>query len=95
MSLENSNIVSGVIGLYTCSCHLFKSYDEAKYYKNQKLVVGDPVKNRCTGRSGIVFSFCEQRGYLIVKYGVNPCDQHLEHKQELLKIEAQQKLDFN
>ena len=92
---EFINIESnGVIGLYTCSCHLFKSYDDAKKAKNQKLPIGTRVKNRCTGTIGIVNELCKQKGYVIVKYGELPKDNHLEHVQELIKIENSDQLEL-
>ncbi|QKX07773.1 hypothetical protein HN014_22500 (plasmid) [Aquimarina sp. TRL1] len=90
MSIKNS----GVIGLYTCSCHLFKNYDEAKKAKNQKLPIGTGVKNRCTGIIGIINEFCKQKGYVIVKYGKLPKDHHLEHVQELIKLENSDQLEL-
>ncbi|SFS30589.1 hypothetical protein [Lutibacter maritimus] len=78
--------MKGIIGLYTCSCHLFSSYEAAETAKKQKLAIGTPVKNRCTKTIGKVIELCEQKGYVIVKYGPLPKDNHLEHVQELIKI---------
>ena len=77
-----------VIGLHTCSCHLFKDYEEAKKYKNQKLPIGTTVKNRCCGKEGVVIELCEQKGYVLVKYGSQQKDIHLEHVQELVKTQS-------
>ncbi len=74
-----------VIGLYTCSCHLFDSYEAADAARKQKLPIGTPVKNRCTGTVGVVNELCSQKGWVIVKYGPLPKDNHLEHVQKLIK----------
>lgn len=74
-----------VKGLWSCSCHLFGSFDEAKKAARQKFAIGDKVKNRCTKRTGVVHEIGESH-YLIVKYGSRACDLHLEHAQELIKM---------
>lgn len=76
--------LSNVIGLYTCSCHLFESYEDAIFHQKKKLPVGTKVKNRCTGNKGVVYSLCDAKGYVIVKYGPLPKNRHLQHVQELL-----------
>ena len=77
--------MGNVIGLYTCSCHLFESYEQADAAAKQKLEVGEKVKERCSGEEGEV-SEVNKGGYVIVKYGERPCDHKLEHAQELIKI---------
>ena len=71
------------IGLYTCDCHLFENYEEARKAKNQKLSLNTEVKHRCSGEIGTIDEICGQ-GYVIVKYGLLPKDKHLEHVQELI-----------
>ncbi|MCR9064499.1 MAG: hypothetical protein NXI00_11070 [Cytophagales bacterium] len=75
---------SKVIGIYGCSCHPFKSYEEAIKFANQKLRVGEIVKNRCSSKIGTVFSH-ESGNYVTVKYGELKSDIHLEHSQNLIK----------
>lgn len=82
----------GVIGLYTCSCHLFNNYEDSKKAKNQKLPINTNVKNRCSGKIGYVIELCKQKGYVIVKYGKYPKDNHLEHVQELLELKNNNQL---
>lgn len=81
------NNTPGVIGLYTCSCHLFIDYDEAKKAKNQKLPIGSRVKHRCTQQIGVINELTNAKGYVIVKYGDLQKDNHLEHVQELIKLD--------
>ncbi|WP_064967629.1 hypothetical protein [Tenacibaculum ovolyticum] len=86
------NNTPGVIGLYTCSCHLFKDYESAKKAKNQKLSIGSRVKHRCTQKVGFVNELTDTKGYVIVKYGDFPKDNHLDHVQELIKLENKEQL---
>lgn len=74
-----------VIGLYTCSCHLFPSYEEADKARKQKLSIGTTVKHRCTQDTGTVHEI-QGEGYVTVKYGNLPKDIHLEHVQELIPL---------
>ncbi len=73
-----------VSGLWGCDCHPFKDYQESQKAKNKKLPIGTKVKNRCTQQKGSVCEICEQKGYVIVKYGQLPKHHHLEHKQNLI-----------
>ena len=75
----------GVIGLYTCSCHLFPTYEDAKKAQLQKFVLGEKVKHRCSGDLGVVKEVCKEKGYIIVSYGSLPKDNHLNHVQQLIK----------
>ena len=34
------------IGLYGCYCHPFKSWEDLKYYENQKIEIGAKYKER-------------------------------------------------
>ena len=74
-------------GWWTCDCHPFKSFDEAKKASIQKFTVGDEVQNRCDKKLGIVHEINE-RNYVIVKYGPRAYDLHLEHCQELIKLKT-------
>jgi heat shock protein HspQ len=51
---------------------------------NQKFKVGDKVKNRHTGSEGDIFEIHPEKGFVTVKYGELPCDQHLEHVATLI-----------
>jgi cobyrinic acid a,c-diamide synthase len=86
MKKSKFRLMKGIIGLHTCSCHLFDSYEAANAAIKQKLPIGTPVKKRCGGASGIVHSISDQKGYVIVMYGPLPKDKHLEHVQRLIKI---------
>ena len=74
-----------IVGLYTCSCHPFGSYDEAQVAQRQKLPVGLKVKNRCSGRIGIIYEIID-KGYVTVRYGPLPKNIELEHVQNLLNL---------
>lgn len=68
-----------ITGYYGCSCHPFQTWEECKAAHDQKLGVGVPVRNRCTGGEGVVDEATDNRGFCIVKYGPLPRDLHLEH----------------
>lgn len=73
-----------IIGLYGCYCHPFDSYEQADAMFNQKLKVGQVVKQRHTGRVGEIYGIHERQFYS-VKYGPQPKDLELEHAQCLIK----------
>jgi hypothetical protein len=79
------------IGLHGCSCHPFENWEECKRMHNQVFQLGDKVKQRHTGMTGIIFRIytaqCE-KGYVVVKYndGKFPSDQTLEHVANLILI---------
>ena len=73
-------------GIYGCYCHPFVSWDECEKAHKQKLNVGDIVKNRCNDKTGTVISILEMRGFVVVKFGINRCDEHLRHVAELIKL---------
>ncbi len=76
-------------GYYGCYCHPFESWEECEKFHKQKISNGTKVKNRHSGKIGIVIRQETQRGFVIVKYGPNPCDEHLEHVSELIKHQEQ------
>jgi len=82
MSDENKNYITGYYG---CNCHPFSSWKECRKFHNQKLKIGEKVKNRHTGKIGNVCAIhkTDPKGFVIVKYGKHPCDQHLNHVAEL------------
>ena len=86
---EEEQLKNGkVIGLYSCSCHLFESYDAAKIARTQKLNIGQPVTHRCSGKVGSIYAI-ESGGYVTVKYGPLASDIQLEHVQNLIKKEVE------
>ena len=75
-----------IIGLYGCYCHSFNTWEECNIAHNQILTIGQPILNRHTGLTGEVATICKKKGFVIVKYGENPCDMHLEHVASLIKL---------
>lgn len=43
-----------VTGLYGCTCHPFKDWDEHDSFNKQKIIIGAKYQHRCTGKIGIV-----------------------------------------
>jgi len=76
--------MKNIIGYYTCSCHPFTSREECDTEYKKILRPGQNVKNRCSGIEGVVYSIDAQKGFVVVKYGNNESDKHLEHVQGLI-----------
>lgn len=72
-----------ITGYNGCSCHPFSSWDECNKAHKQKLEIGTPVRNRHTGKKGYVHEIGDDYFY-IVKYGILPRDNHLEHSAQLI-----------
>ena len=72
-------------GWWICNCHPFDTFEDARKAARQKFEIGEKVKDRCTGKIGILHSIGENK-YFTVKFGRYPKDIHLKHSQELLKI---------
>lgn len=75
-----------ITGLNGCSCHPFPNWKECEKAHKQKFKVGDPVKNRCTGKQGIVNKIDSLPGYISVKYGKFNRDIHGEHVAQLIRL---------
>jgi heat shock protein HspQ len=73
-----------ITGLYGCICHPFASWEECKAMHNQKLAIGQKVKNRHTCLEGEVFEIHPEKGFVTVKYGELQSNQHLEHVATLI-----------
>jgi hypothetical protein len=73
-----------ITGLYGCSCHPFTSWEKCVKAHKQKFKIDDPVTDRCTGRSGVIFKVHDS-GFVTVKYGKNERDKELEHVARLIK----------
>ena len=84
----------GYIGLYGCRGHPFTSWKECKFYHNQKLTIGQLVKNRCLNTNGFVHSIEKAKGFVTVRYGNRPCDIHLEHVAELEVLQTGEQLQL-
>lgn len=76
--------MSNITGFYGCSCHPFDSWEACDKAHNQKFIVGELVKNRCTGEVGDIYQICEEKGFYIVKYGELERDKRLQHAAELM-----------
>lgn len=70
-------------GLYSCSCHLFETYDDLRNANLQKFVPGQKVRNRCSGKEGIIY---EVKGKFVYCNHDSPL-WGLHHKEELILIE--------
>lgn len=75
-----------IIGLHGCYCHPYESWEECEAAHKQKLPVGTPVKNRHSGLAGTVHTQEDSQGFNTVRYGDRPCDIHLEHVANLIKL---------
>jgi hypothetical protein len=73
-------------GFYGCKCHPFENWKECDREHKKKIPVGTPVRHRCLGTEGILYSISEVRGFVMVKYGERPCDHHQEHVANLIII---------
>ncbi|MDM1366320.1 hypothetical protein HX017_15370 [Myroides marinus] len=81
------NDKEGVIGLYGCYCHPFKSWEDHKHYDKQKIPIGSIVKIRCTQQFAIIESLKDYSGY--VHINILPCtverDKTIEHNSNLIQ----------
>ena len=68
-----------ITGLYGCSCHPFKSWEECRLFSNRVFKIGENIRNRHSGKIGTVYELSETKGYLSVKYGDLRSDIELEH----------------
>lgn len=78
-----------VIGLYGCSCHPFKDWNDHDFFHKQKIEIGKEYIIRHTGEKCIVKGFeKEQRKYVKVfvePYDCPRCNQTV-HKSNLIKV---------
>lgn len=76
-------------GLYTCSCHLFDSYQELKDANLQRIVIGAKYKIRCTGQECIAKEIdAENKQFInifVEPYDCARCNQ-TEHKSNLILV---------
>ena len=77
---------NGVIGLWTCSCHLFENYEAADKAKKQKFEMHTTVTDRCTQEKGKIIS-SKENGYYLVSFGPLSSDRANRHAQELIKTQ--------
>lgn len=77
-----------ITGYFGCSCHPFLSWEECDKMHKQKFTPGQKVKNRCTGRIGVINKKCDDDGpyWYEIKYGPIPKDLQIEHAAKLIKL---------
>ena len=68
-----------ITGLYGCPCHPFPSWEQCELFHKRKFKPGDKIKQRHTGKDGIISEQHECKGFYIVKYGERKSDLSLEH----------------
>lgn len=73
-------------GIFTCSCHPFETWKDVEKAYKQKFKIGDKVRHRCTQKEGVIIEPNDQEGFVKTKYGKYQRDIHLDHAQELVKI---------
>lgn len=77
-----------ITGLYGCICHPYASWGECNYEHNKKLIVGQKVRQRHSGKIGVIYRINEEKKqFCTVQYGPNPSDLNLEHAANLIFIE--------
>lgn len=79
-----------VIGTYSCHCHEFKTFEEAKKARSKKFELGQKVANRCTNQRkeiGFIHRILEEKGYYMVKFGKYQSDIELKHAEEIVSVQ--------